>query len=125
VSTLILGQSGEEIAAAFLRKKGYRVLARNVRTPSGEIDIVAREGRIVRFVEVRSRTGPEGTLRALESVDSRKQRRLVRLASWYLKEKRLQGCRVRFDVVAVVFGDAGPLVTLVRDAFETPGETTR
>lgn len=114
----VLGQSGEEEAARYLRKKGYRILDRNVRFPLGEIDIVARQGGVIRFIEVRTRRGQEGALRALESVDSRKQRRLVRLASWYLKERNLAGCRVRFDVVAVSFCGAAASVTVIRDAFE-------
>jgi len=116
---LTLGQRGEQEAVRFLRKTGYRILERNVRTPLGEIDIIAREGGVLAFVEVRTRRGADGICRALESVNARKQRRLDRLALWYLKEKNLSGCRARFDVVAVREDAEGPSATLIRDAFQS------
>ena len=122
---LTLGQWGEQEAVRFLRKAGYRVLERNVRTPLGEIDIVARQGGVLVFVEVRTRRGAEGICRALESVDAGKQRRLDRLALWYLKEKNLSGCRARFDVVAVCQDAKGSSATLIRDAFQSPGRNPR
>lgn len=116
---LTLGQRGEQEAVRFLRKAGYRILERNVRTPLGEIDIIARQGGVLAFVEVRTRRGADGICRALESVNARKQRRLDRLALWYLKEKNLSGCRARFDVVAVCQDAEGPSATLIRDAFQS------
>lgn len=116
---LTLGQWGEQEAVRFLRKAGYRILERNVRTPLGEIDIVARHGGVLTFIEVRTRHGANGISRALESVDSRKQGRLNRLALWYLKKKNLFGRRARFDVVAVCRDGKGSSATLIRDAFQS------
>ncbi len=118
---LTLGQWGEQEAVRLLRKAGYRILERNVRTPVGEIDIVARQGGVLAFVEVRTRRGADGICRALESVDTRKQGRLDRLAAWYLRERNLSGCRARFDIVAVC-QDAqgqGSSARLIRDAFQS------
>ncbi len=118
---LTLGQWGEQEAVRLLRKAGYRILERNVCTPAGEIDIVARQGGVLAFVEVRTRRGADGICRALESVNTKKQGRLDRLALWYLKERHLSGCRARFDVVAVCRDAQGQGVsaTLIRDAFQS------
>ena len=113
------GARGEAMAAAYLEERGYRILARNLRTQRGELDLVALDGAALVFVEVRTRTGtrfgsPE------ESVDRRKQRRLVRAAAAALAERRWpRHARVRFDVVAVILGPS-PAVRLVRDAFYAP-----
>jgi len=116
---LTLGQWGEQEAVRLLRKAGYRILELNVRTPVGEIDIVARQGGVLVFVEVRTRRGADGVSRALESVDAKKQGRLDRLALWYLKERNLSGCRARFDVVAVCQDAQGVSARLIRDAFHS------
>ncbi|MCC7071246.1 MAG: YraN family protein [Deltaproteobacteria bacterium] len=109
-STTEKGRAGEDLAVAHLEREGYQVLARNVRTKGGEIDIVAREGPLVCFVEVRRR---KQTLDALVSVDAKKQRRLTRAATaWLASQAQVPRCR--FDVVVV--SNAG--VTLVRGAFE-------
>ncbi|MFA5038525.1 MAG: YraN family protein [Candidatus Omnitrophota bacterium] len=113
------GRQGEEDAAGFLRKKGYKILARNISTPLGEIDIVAREKDVLCFIEVRTRRGFHGSLAALESVDAAKQRRLIRLALWYMKDKKIENRRVRFDVVAVSPDDFS-CFCLVRNAFDDP-----
>lgn len=109
-STTEKGKVGEDLAAAFLQRQGYELVARNVRAAGAEIDIVAREGPLLCFVEVRRR---KKILDALVSVDGRKQRRLIRAATAYLA--RLPAMpRCRFDVV-VVSPDG---VQLVRGAFE-------
>jgi len=118
---LTLGQWGEQEAVRLLRKAGYRILERNVRTRAGEIAFVARQGGVLVFVVVRTRGGADGMCRALESVNTKKQGRLDRLALWYLKERHLSGCRARFDVVAVCRDAQGQGVsaTLIRDAFQS------
>ncbi len=110
LSTTEKGRAGEELAAAYLRSLGFVVVARNVRAGGGEIDIIAREGPLLCFVEVRRR---QRALDALVSVDARKQRRLVRAATAYLAHLRVVP-RCRFDVAVV--GPSG--VALVRGAFE-------
>ena len=93
-------REGEELAAAHLQRKGFQILDRNWRCKAGEIDIVARDGETLVFVEVKARTGrtagpPE------ESVTAAKRRRLVHLARRFLLEKHLHEIPCRFDVVAV------------------------
>ena len=95
-----LGRLGEELAAAYLQQQGYVILARNWRCPVGEIDIVAREGEFLTFVEVRTRRGDRfGTPE--ESITPTKQAKLVELAQTYLQEARLPNQSWRIDVVAV------------------------
>lgn len=92
------GQAGETAAAQFLCRRGYRLLDRNFRGRCGELDIVALDGETVVFVEVKLRSR---IVAALEAVDPRKQRRLVRVATEYLLGRGWLDRRVRFDVVAV------------------------
>ena len=103
-----LGKSGEELAVAELERRGYAVVARGYRTRHGEIDIVAREGEALVFVEVRRRSG-EGCGAAAESVTRGKQRRVARMAVDYLARHDLYDrCVVRFDVVAIDDHPTGP-----------------
>jgi putative endonuclease len=106
-----LGPRAEAEAAAYLERKGYAILERNYRLPFGEIDIVAREGGTVVFVEVKARSGagfggPEA------AVDSRKRRKLLRAAAAWLQSRRWEG-PARFDVVAF----EGSAVRHIPDAF--------
>jgi len=94
-----LGRKGEEFACRYLEAQGYRILARNHRTPYGELDIVAREGETLVFVEVRlRRPGLMGTPQ--ESLRGAKRRRLIASAQHYLQETGWQG-PWRIDLVAV------------------------
>lgn len=104
-----VGREAEQAAAEFLERLGYRLLERNWRCPEGEIDIVAMDGDILVFVEVRSRASDRfGT--PAESVDERKRRRVRAAARRYLYAGRRSGAnRIRFDVVAVGSGLDGPL----------------
>ena len=113
-----VGRMGEDIAFRILKKKGYKILGRSVTTPSGELDVVAREGRTIVFVEVKTRTS-DAFGRPEEAVDLRKQRRLVRLAREWLSANRLADHEARFDVVSVWLDQAGRRrVEIVRNAFE-------
>lgn len=95
-----LGQEGEDRAAQFLEKRGYRILERNYHTKTGEIDLIAmHEGDLV-FVEVKTRTSSAFGPPEL-AVDSRKQRRMVKAALGYLKHRNLHQVPCRFDVVAI------------------------
>lgn len=105
------GRYGEDAAAEFLRRRGFEILARNVRTALGEIDLVALDGEVVVFVEVKARRGASG----LEAVDARKQRRLSRLALAFLARAGWLDRAARFDVVAV---DPGGACTHVANAFD-------
>jgi putative endonuclease len=118
VDRQVLGHGGEDLAAAYLQAVGYRILNRNYRTRLGEIDIVARDGDTLVFVEVKVRRSPNfGSAKA--AVTAAKRRRLSMLALQYLKSpdgRRFS--RARFDVVAVDRQNAEPRLELVQNAFE-------
>ncbi len=113
-----LGQSGEKIAADFLQGRGYTILARNYRRRTGEIDIIAREGEMLVFIEVKTRSG--GTYGSpAAAITPRKQRQISRTAQYYLAEQDLFDTPARFDVVAVVIGNDQQLdIELIADAFD-------
>lgn len=93
------GRAAERAATWLLRLKGYRILARRFRTPVGEIDIVARRGHTVVFVEVKARTTET---EALESVTPRQRQRIGRAAEAFLQKSRAhRDCDIRFDLIAV------------------------
>lgn len=99
-----LGRRGEALAAAFLQRKGYGIIATNWRCAAGELDLIARDGSVLVFVEVRTRRSTASGL-AEESITRGKQRRLARLALHYLQE--METARTpwlgpwRIDVVAI------------------------
>jgi putative endonuclease len=112
-----LGRRGEEIAVAHLQGQGYSILDRNWRCSAGELDIVAREGETLAFVEVRTRRGNRfGS--AEESITPAKQAKLVELAQTYLQEHSLSDQAWRIDVVAVEMDRRGEvkLLNLIRNA---------
>ncbi len=114
-----LGKSGENLATLELESRGYAVLERRYRTAHGEIDIIARDGDTMVFVEVRRKSSGEfGT--AAESVTPAKQRRVIRMAVAYLALHGLYDrCPVRFDVVGIDdLPDGTPLVTVYTAAFD-------
>jgi len=117
-----LGVRGESAAAGFLRRKGYRILARAQRSRFGELDLVALDGRTVVFVEVKTRQSDQAGQPA-EGVDAKKQRRLTRLAVGWLKQHRLLECPARFDVVAVLWPADGrpPTIEHFPNAFDAVG----
>ncbi|MGH7266874.1 MAG: YraN family protein [Candidatus Rokuibacteriota bacterium] len=112
------GRTGEDLAARFLERQGLRILERNLRSRLGEIDLVARDGATLVFVEVKTRR-PGAADPPQASVDGRKQRRLARLALNYLARRGLGDLGCRFDVVAVTVGPDGraPVVEHFRGAF--------
>ena len=114
------GKKGEGIAARHLEKLGYKVLEKNYRTPVGEIDIVARDGQSVVFVEVKARRDASFGAPELK-VDRRKQRQVSRAAFLYMTRKRVTNSPCRFDVVSVSATPGGYEVTVIKDAFELEG----
>jgi len=94
------GTRSERAAAAYLKKHGYRILQRNFRCPLGELDLIALDGECIVFVEVRSTEGTDLNRPAL-SVDLEKQRRLTKLALYFLQRYKLLGRSARFDILAV------------------------
>jgi len=117
-----LGQLGEEIAARYLQARGFEILARNLRSRLGEIDLIARDGPTLVFVEVKTRRGrPADPPQA--GVDARKRSRLARLALDYLAREWLRDLACRFDVVAVTLDPEGgpPRIEHIPGAFAADG----
>ena len=116
------GTRSERAAARFLKRLGYRVLARNWSCPLGELDLVALDNGCLVFVEVRS-TERGDTERPAASVDAAKQRRLTDLALCYLQKYRLLDRPARFDVLAVSWpaNRREPAIVHYRDAFAAVG----
>jgi putative endonuclease len=117
VSRKELGERGERLAEKFLKKNGYRIAARNYRCPLGEIDLIARDGDTIVFVEIKGKSSRRfGS--AAGAVTAAKQRRLARVASHYLSTFKLHDSYVRFDVVGIHWvGTGRPEIELVKDAF--------
>ncbi|HAG06872.1 MAG TPA: YraN family protein, partial [Peptococcaceae bacterium] len=111
------GRAGEEAAAAYLLTQGYKIVCRNYRCPEGELDLVALDGDILVFVEVKARRGTAFGL-PQESVVRRKQARIRRLARRFLSEKGVRAAAYRFDVIAVTWGPGRePHIEHIRNAF--------
>ena len=117
---IALGKTGEDLAVAELERRGYAIVARRWRNRAGEIDIIARDGETLVFVEVKAREDHDfGD--AAESVTMRKRRTIVRLAKAYVVEQQWLDRPCRFDVVTI-HRDAGcSVVTVYPNAFDECG----
>lgn len=119
-----LGRRGEKQAERYLRRLGYRIVTRNYTCPLGEIDLVALDGKIVVFVEVKTRSDrdhadPE------DAVNPSKQKRLIRAARFFIQQTRSEDRMVRFDVVGIVVDEQGRFVIEhTPDAFTTYGSVS-
>ena len=112
-----LGKKGEDEAARFLASLGYRLLERNYRCRFGEVDLIAKDGQSIVFVEVKTRANENyGTPK--HSVDDRKQRRISLASQDYMVKKGLTESAARFDVVSITEDKNGFSVEHVIDAFE-------
>jgi putative endonuclease len=111
-----LGSEGEDLAVQFLRKKGYRILEKNFKTPLGEIDIIARDGNTVAFIEVKTRTNDSFGY-PFEAVNNRKRHKMKNLALLYLKKQGKEH-PVRFDVISIFQKDGKGEIQHIIDAFE-------
>jgi putative endonuclease len=115
-SRVAFGKIGEDLACRELEGRGYAILARRYRRRAGELDIIARDGPTVVFVEVKAREGREfGD--AVEAVTSLKRRRMTRVALQYLVRHRLTNCPCRFDVVSIHVENGEPVIKLYQNAF--------
>ena len=115
----ILGNQGEQAATDFLLSQGYHICARNFRVPLGEIDIVARQGKLLVFVEVKTRRslryGPPAA-----AVNYYKQQKIIKVAQCFLRQQHLAiDCCCRFDVIEVLLKDDDKFsINHIKDAFE-------
>ncbi|MEA4921308.1 MAG: YraN family protein [Clostridiaceae bacterium] len=109
----LLGRYGEHIAADFLRKKGYAILAAGYRGPYGEIDIIARKGCVVSFVEVKTRKN-QGYLPANTAVGAAKRKRIMLTAQQWIDENQCTE-QLSFDIIEVYTDDK--TIRHIKDAF--------
>jgi putative endonuclease len=118
----LFGQKGEAEAERYLRRKGYRIVARNLRSTLGELDLVAADGHVVVFIEVKARqTAEYGG--AIHAVHRRKQQKLVRLASQFLAQRHWMERSCRFDVVLLeAAGSEVFNIEHIQNAFEVSSD---
>jgi putative endonuclease len=112
----LLGRSGEDMVARIYRKAGYAIVARNVRLPGGEVDLIVRRGSLLVFCEVKTRT-TDRFGQPSEAVNPRKRARVRRLAGRWLRANPMPGVKVRFDVVSVIVAGRKATVTHIPNAF--------
>lgn len=117
----LLGSQGEEYVMSFLERAGYRIRARNYRTPRGEIDIIAERGEVIAFVEVKTRYTEPFELSTV--ITPTKQRRIISAARTYCSAQQISDRSLRFDVAVVILDRDTPLTyyenafTEVRDGY--------
>jgi putative endonuclease len=109
-----LGAVGERLAAEHLERRGFEILERNFRTRWGELDLVAYDGRVLAFCEVKTRRAGGSRGGALEAVGPRKQLRVRRMAGCWLAERldRPRARVLRMDAIGVTFDTQGRLLSL-------------
>lgn len=107
-----VGRSGEDAAADYLTRLGYRILERNWRCRAGEIDLIADDAGTLVFVEVRSRTNPARYGTAIEAITARKRRQVREVAAVYITKSKYLAAPVRCDAVAITFASDGAVAEL-------------
>jgi putative endonuclease len=113
----VLGGRGENVAAKFLRNQGFKIIERNFRCPMGEIDIIARDGNTLVFVEVKTRKYDDPTPE--DQVNGFKRNQLTKAAKFFLMRYGVPQPDSRFDVVAIVWPTGRePIIRHTPDAFE-------
>lgn len=117
MTKITTGKEGEQIAAAFLKKNGYRIFKTNFHCPIGEIDIIAREKGELVFIEVKTRKSREMGYPE-QAVGSKKQRKMSQLAQWYMQQEKFEDVPARFDVVAITLLPDGNEIRLIKNAFD-------
>jgi len=114
---IILGKIGEDLARQRLKDLGYRIIKVNYTCALGEIDLIARDGDVLVFVEIKTRKKKSLGL-AKEAVTKKKQVKLSKVALAYMKYNNLWGSKARFDVVAVGVSEGKKEIEIIKDAFE-------
>ncbi|MEJ2696036.1 MAG: YraN family protein [Candidatus Sulfobium sp.] len=111
-----VGREGEEIALAFFRDRGYRILEKNYRTVFGEIDIIARDRDVLVFIEVKARTD-DAFGSPFEAVHKKKREKIRKVALCFMKKLRKE-VPARFDVLSIERSRTGHSIEHIKDAFE-------
>ena len=114
---LELGAFGEELALRTIRRMGYRPVLRNYRCALGEVDLIAKDGETLVFIEIKTRKG-KGVGYAKEAVNERKRRQLSKVALAYMKSENCCDRKARFDVVAICLGKGDPEIEVIKNAFD-------
>ena len=117
----ILGDAGENFAAEYLEKNGYKILAKNFRVRTAEIDIIAELDEKIIFVEVKTRSNTRRGLPA-EAVNLRKQKRIIQAASVFLQDEIYFDRACRFDVIEVYSDGAEFKIRHIENAFEVASD---
>ena len=112
-----LGKHGEDLACGELERRGYAIVARRYRQRGGELDIIARDGATLVFVEVKARDS-HAFGAAAEAVTRLKRRKITELALDYIMRNRLSDCPCRFDVVSIHFDSGRPVIDVFQNAFD-------
>ena len=120
---LSFGKAAENAAAEFLKSRGYKILERNYKNKLGEIDIIAKQDEVICFLEVKARHSL-GQGAPQEAVSISKQRQISKVAVSYLKSHNLLDHLARFDVLALLYVNNQPEITLISDAFELSANFT-
>ena len=114
---LELGKEGEDLALKRVESLGYRCIARNYRCSLGELDLVARDGETLVFIEIKTRKGKSLDY-AKEAVHARKQRQMSKVALAYMKKHGCEEARARFDVVVIHQKGLDREIEVIRNAFD-------
>ena len=112
-----LGQRGEAIALKKVKKLGYKCIARNYRCPLGEVDLVAKDGNTLVFVEIKTRR-MKSLGYAKEAITEKKKRQLSKVALAYMKANNCSHMKSRFDVVAINFINGKSEIEVIQNAFD-------
>jgi putative endonuclease len=114
---LEIGKRGEDLALKRLKKMGYKKFIRNYRCALGEVDLIAEDGGILVFIEIKTRRG-RSIGYAKEAVDERKRRQLSKVALAYMKSNDCFDTSARFDVVAISLWGDKPRIEVIKNAFD-------
>ena len=114
---LDLGKRGEGLALKKVKRLGYKCIARNYRCPLGEIDLIAKDGDCLVFIEIKTRKG-KSLGYAKEAVNERKKRQLTKAALAYMKAKDCVNVKSRFDVVAINLSEGKEQIEIIQNAFD-------
>jgi putative endonuclease len=114
---VILGKTGEDLACEELKRRGYAIVARRYRRRGGELDIIARDGETMVFIEVKTRDG-RAFGDGADAVTGFKRRRITQLALDYMMRHHLSDCPCRFDVVSVQVDSGVPVIEVFQNAFD-------
>ncbi len=117
IDHLRVGKEGEEFAYNIVKRMGYKILEKNYRCSIGEVDLIALDGDVLVFIEIKTRRHSIGY--AKEAVNRKKRKKLLLVASYYMKKKKLYNRKVRFDVIAIQVDSKGKQTKfeLIKNAF--------